>query len=104
PAPTARTGGPTSPPTSRLQSVCTRRRSRSDGEDDEVLTGHVDSDIVDRHGPDEAVCSTVMCVPVDAPPRPVHADRPREPTRAEERPDALGLAHDRVDDRRIVEK
>ncbi len=46
----------------------------------------------------------VVGVPVDDEVRSMHADGAREPARAEERPDRLGLADDRLRDRRVVEE
>ena len=46
----------------------------------------------------------VLGMAVDDEIRSMHADRTREPARAEERPDRLGLADDRLGDRGVVQE
>ena len=59
---------------------------------------------MDGHLADHAARGPVVRVAVDDEVGPVGADRAREPPRAEERPDRLGLADERVRDRRVVEE
>ena len=62
----------------------------------------MDRDVSHRHLSDGAASSAVVGVAVDDQIRAMHPDRCREPPRSEKRPDRLGLADERVRDRRVV--
>jgi predicted nucleotidyltransferase len=73
-------------------------------EDVEVAARDVDCDVVDRHRPDRAFEASRMRMTVEDDVRPVLGDRRSQPVAAEEGPDALGLAVQRVRGRRVVEE
>src|SRR5436309_1602446 len=70
----------------------------------EVFAGHVDGDVVHRNLADGSSGRAVMGVSVEDDIRAVHADRPRQTTGSEERPDRLRLADERGRDRRVVQE
>jgi len=75
-----------------------------DVEDSEILTRDVYGDVVHGHLADRAPRRSVVRVPVDDEIRAVRADRTRKATGAEERPDRLRLADERVLDGRVMQE
>ncbi len=87
-------------------STATGCRGASGGEleDPEVAPHHVDGDVVDRHRADAALEAAVVGVAVQDEVGPVLGDRRRHPLGAEERPEPLRLALERLRDRRVVQQ
>ncbi len=70
----------------------------------EVGADHVHGDVPHPNLADQPLGRAVVGVTVEHEVGPMSADRACEPARAEERPDALGLADERLGDRCVVEQ